>query len=387
MATIVIAGSGFAGLTTAIQLKRRLRHTTKHRIIVVAKDARFLYRPSLPQVVFGAKELDDISFPLSPIYRRLGIEFRVDPILDIDPVDRKVNTASATLSYDKLVVALGEHLAFEEIGGLNEFGYSLCTAEGALALRDALKRYQGGPVVVGWAQYAQTGGPAFEIALQLSHLLSRRQLQGPIQFVDPLPTLWAPAGPHASQFLEGVFAERGITRLGPVNIQGVYSDRVVLADGRELPSVLSIITPPFRGVAAQTSLAHGHVRNWLETGYNMRSLAYPDVYVAGSAVAFDGPKQGHTALLQAEVVASNLARELSGADTAERVYDHEMSCVLDLGRGQGLFVRRSLWNSLHEEVKVGRQWPLVKAALGYTFVKTPVFKRWGLTMPTAKIRT
>ncbi|PSR20336.1 MAG: sulfide-quinone oxidoreductase [Sulfobacillus acidophilus] len=388
MATIVIAGSGFAGLTTAIQLKRRLKRLgSHHRIIVVAHDSRFLYRPALPQVAFGNKQPEDISFPLAPIYRRLGIEFYVHTVLDIDPVARRVVTTGDSLSYDKLVVALGEHLAFDEIPGLAEFGHSVCTAQGALALRQALAQYQGGPVVVGWAQYVQTGGPAFEVALEVSHLLKRRQLTGPIQFVDPLPRLWAPAGAKASQFLEEVFAENNITRFGSVNIQRVYADRVLLSDGRELPSVLSIITPPFRGVAAQTALAQGHARNWLETGRNMRSLTYPDVYVAGSAVAFDGPKQGHTAMLQAAVVAANLTRDLAASENAEQLYDHEMSCVLDLGSGQGLFVRRTLWNSSREEVLVGRKWPVLKAALGYTFVKTPVFKRWGLTMPSPKVRT
>jgi sulfide:quinone oxidoreductase len=381
MATIVIAGSGFAGLTTAIQLKRRLRRLGSHRIIVVAKDSRFLYRPALPHVVFGNKQPEDISFPLAPIYQRLDIEFHVQTILDIDPVAHRVHTTGGPISYDKLVVALGEHLAFEEIPGLWEFGHSVCTAEGAVALRKALAQYQGGPVVIGWAQYAQTGGPAFEIALEFSRLMAQRRLTGPIQFVDPLPTLWAPAGPEASKFLERVFAERGIVRFGPVKIQRVYPDRVLLSDGRELSSVLSIITPPFRGVAAQTALAQGQPRNWLETGHNMRSVTYPDVYVAGSAVAFDGPKQGHTAL-----VVSNLARDLSGAESSERVYDHEMSCVLDLGSGQGLFVRRTLWNSSRSQVQVGRKWPVLKAALGYTFVKTPVFKRWGMSMPSGKVR-
>jgi len=385
VADIVIAGSGFAGLTTAIQLNRRLRSSRGDRLQVIAQDSRFLYRPSLLQVAFGSKGLDDISFPLAPIYRRLGIEFVIDEIRDIDPSSQIVHTRSAEYPYDKLVVALGEHLAFEEIPGLAEFGHSVCTGEGALELRQALSTYRGGPVVIGWAQHAQTGGPMFEVALEFSHLLSRRHLQGSIHFVDPLPTLWAPAGPEASKYLEKIFAQHAITRLGPVQIERVLADRVVLSDGRELPSVLSIITPPFRGHPAQASLAQGHPRNWLQTGHNMRSLTYPNVFVAGSAVAFEGPKQGHTALLQAQVVASNLANELLGNGNAERLYDHEMSCVLDLGKGQGLFVHRSLWTSLHHDVKAGRQWPLMKAALGYTFVKTPVFKRWALTMPSKKM--
>lgn len=378
VAEIIIAGSGFAGLTTALQLKRHLGNRTDHHITVIAKDDQFLYRPALIPVAFGTKSLSDIQFRLSPVYRRAGIEFFASEIVDIDPKTHTVATRERRFPYDKLVVALGEHLAYDEIPGLKEYGYTVCSQQGAQALADALPRFTGGPAVVGWAQYAQTGGPSFEVALELHHYMKRRQLPGSISFVDPLPKFWAPAGEKASSYLERLFATLQIPRYGPVQIQEVSPDRVILADGRELPSQLTIITPPFRGQPAQSGLAAGQPRNWIETGKDMRSLRYPDIYVAGNATAFDGPKQGHTAMLQAEVAAHNLALDLLARPGERRQYDHEMSCVLDLGQGQGLFVRRSLWNTRHQVVKLGRRWPLAKSLLEYTFVHTPVFKQWGV---------
>ncbi len=380
MAHIVIAGSGFAGLTAAMKLKRQLRHT-EHHITVVARDAIFVYRPSLVLVAFGKKSPQSITFDLRTIYRRTRIQFVEATISSIDPEAKTLMTPEGPLPYDKLIVALGEKLAYEEVPGMREYGYNVCTPEGALALKDALGRYQGGPAVVGWAQNVQTGGPAFEVALELEEWIKQHKLNGTIEFVDPLPSLWAPAGPEATEFLTKIFAERHISRRGPVQIKEVKADRVILTNGDELPSVLTVVTPPFRGEDAQKSLAGNNPRDWLETGKDMQSVRYPDIYVAGSSVAFEGPKQGHTAMLQAETAAYNLSQDVLESGKPHRLYDHEMSCVLDLGMGEGLFVRRSLWSQDHQEFKVGRQWPLAKAALAYTFVHTPVFKKWGLSMP------
>ncbi len=380
MSDIVIAGSGFAGLTAALKLKRLLRHTD-HRITVLSRDATFLYRPSLVLVAFGKKSPQAISFDLRRIYRRLHIPFIVTPISSFDAKAHTIETSQGAVHYDKLIVGLGEKLAYSEVPGMQEYGYNVCTLEGALALKEALNRYHGGPAVVGWSQFVQTGGPAFEVALELQELMDHKKLSGSIDFINPLPSLWAPAGPEATEFLTKVFEERHIARHGPVQVKEVKADRVILASGEELPSVLTIVTPPFRGEDAQKSLAGDTPREWLVTGKDMQSLVDPDIYVAGSSVAFEGPKQGHTAMLQAETAAYNLSVDLLGLAKPHQLYDHEMSCVLDLGLGEGIFVRRSLWSKEHQEFKIGRQWPLAKAALAYTYVHTPVFKKWGLSMP------
>lgn len=378
MARIVIAGSGFGGLIAAVRLRRHLKNLP-HSITVVAKDTRFLYRPSLVGVAFGETELKNITFDLAPAYQRLGIEFRAATVSGIDPLSRTVATSAGDVAYDKLVVALGERLAPEEVPGLAEYGYSVCNGEEALRLRAALEQFKGGPAVVGFAQNVQTGGPAFEVALALQGRMARLQQSGSIQFVDPLPRMWAPAGPEAGEFMVRTFAERGITRRGPVTIKRVEADRVVLGDDTELESGLTILLPPFRGHEAQKALAGDNPRGWIETARTMRSTAYPDVFVAGSSVAFEGPKQGHTAMLQAEVAAYNIARDLGAVSGPEREYVHEMSCVLDLGGGEGLFVRRSLWNEEVREASLGRTWPLAKEALAYAFVNTPLFKEWGIS--------
>lgn len=380
MAKIVILGSGFAGLTAAVRLKRRLRGED-HEILVIDRSTTFVYRPSLVLVAFGHKPVRDVTFDLTATYRRLRIPFLHTEVQEVEPESKTVVTSTGPIAYDKLIVAMGEKLAVEEVPGMADYGHNVCSLSGAIRLREALKTWSGGPAVIGWSQFVQTGGPAFEVAVELRRWMTKRGWGTPIHFIDPLPKIWAPAGSAASTFMQQLFDDRNIVRHGPVQVQAVERDRVVLTNGDVLPSTLTIVTPPFRGVEAQRSLAGTNKRDWLETGRDMQSVQFPDIYVAGSATAFEGPKQAHTAMLQAEVAVDNLAADLHHAADARRQYAHEMSCVLDLGQGQGLFVKKSLWTDEHQVARVGRQWPVAKAALAYAYVKTPVFKRWGFSVP------
>lgn len=377
---IVIVGSGFAGLTAAIRLHRKLRHVS-HDLLVIDRNATFVYRPSLVLVAFGHKSPESITFDLAKTYARLHIPFMVAEVTQIEPNAKLVHTASGPVTYDKLIVALGEQLAPEEIPGMAEFGYNVCSLPAALNLNRVLQSWTGGPAVVGWSQFVQTGGPTFEVALELRRWMTQRGFYHPIHFIDPLPAMWAPAGPEAGMFLTQLFDQHQIIRHGPVQVQSVARDHVKLTNGDILPSTLTIVTPPFRGVDAQREIARSQPRDWLVTGHDMKSQDFADVYGSGSATAFDGPKQAHTAMRQAEVAVDNLVADLLQSSTPRRDYVHEMSCVLDLGQGEGLFVKRSLWSDTHQETKLGRQWPVAKAALAYAYVKTPVFKRWGLSTP------
>ena len=59
MATILILGGNFGGMTSAFELKRKLRKDT--RVVVVSKQKEFVYIPSLIWVPFGRRTLEDIT--------------------------------------------------------------------------------------------------------------------------------------------------------------------------------------------------------------------------------------------------------------------------------------------------------------------------------------
>ena len=74
MAKIVILGAGVSGHTAALHLKRLLG--SKHSITVVSPNSKWNWIPSNIWVGVGEMEKKDVIFPLAPVYRRKGIDFR-----------------------------------------------------------------------------------------------------------------------------------------------------------------------------------------------------------------------------------------------------------------------------------------------------------------------
>jgi sulfide:quinone oxidoreductase len=93
----------------------------------------------------------------------------------------------------------------------------------------------------------------------------------------------------------------------------------------------------------------------------MRVLGAERMYAAGDAVYFSGPKTGHMAVNQAEVVAENLAAELEGRAPSAR-YEHEMLLVVDAGNRDSVFLHKRLWEEGDKRVSWGPFWGWAKRA-------------------------
>ncbi len=83
MANILVLGGNFAGLTCALETKRRL-HDNSHEVTVISKTDHFLYVPSLIWVPFKERDISDIEVPLEPVLKRAGVNFIHETALKID---------------------------------------------------------------------------------------------------------------------------------------------------------------------------------------------------------------------------------------------------------------------------------------------------------------
>ena len=128
---IVILGGGFAGVTTAQELTRRLRSQgrlagrrrpagsardgpaalPRVSVTLINRDNYFVFQPLLADIISGAIETTHVVVPL----RRMlpGADVEVGHVEAIDPAAREVHVrrrlggAPFTVGYDALVVALG----------------------------------------------------------------------------------------------------------------------------------------------------------------------------------------------------------------------------------------------------------------------------------------
>ncbi len=97
--TILVLGGGFGGLVAASRLRRQLPKA--HRIVLIERDAQFLFQPSLLWLMIGLRSREKIGRPLA-VLRRKGIEIVQGEIERTDPESRTVRAGGQTYSEDVL---------------------------------------------------------------------------------------------------------------------------------------------------------------------------------------------------------------------------------------------------------------------------------------------
>ncbi|HVI71804.1 MAG TPA: FAD-dependent oxidoreductase, partial [Pyrinomonadaceae bacterium] len=108
---VLILGSGFGGLYTALHLEKKLRREAAVEITLVNRENFFLFTPMLHEVAAGDLDLTHIVNPVRKLLRRT--HFFNGNIRSINLKERRVVVAHADdnhdheLFYDYLVLALG----------------------------------------------------------------------------------------------------------------------------------------------------------------------------------------------------------------------------------------------------------------------------------------
>ncbi|KUH81095.1 MULTISPECIES: FAD-dependent oxidoreductase [unclassified Mycobacterium] len=307
MYEIVILGGGYTGMAAATGLAGRLKRRDDVRVTLVNAQARFTERLRLHQVASGQR-LNDLQIPDQ--LAGTGVEFVQGWVTGFDAQARTVRVDDATtLRYDTLVFALGSVADTVRVPGVDEFAYTLNSAQDAQLLADQLARLgDDGTVVV--AGGGLTGiEAAAEIAEQhpgLDVVLLSRQEPGSMM------------GARAQVRLHAGLERLGVRVRAGVDVVKVMSDGVALGDGEVITAQAVLWTAGVRVslVAAAGGLAvddHGRI----VTDESLRSITHPNVYAVGDAAAV---RQGYgvihgtcqSGIPTAMHVAASIARELKG---------------------------------------------------------------------------
>lgn len=355
---VVVLGSSFAGLTAALELRKKL--DDRHEVVVLDPRDHFTFIPSLIWVPFGIRKAQDVTFPLAPLYAKKGIRFINEAAAAIDPAAHTVTTTDGEeLTYDKLLVATGPRLAFEKVPGLGpEHGYtqSVCNLDHALLAEQAWERFleNPGPVVVGTAQGGSCFGASYEFLFNVKHRIKKAGLEdvAPVTFVSAEPYLghFGLGGVgDSSERVTAFFSRLGIEGLENTVITEVRDGEMELETGRVLPFAYAMIVPPFTGVdAVRDAEGLANPMGFVPVDDEFRHPQLPDVFSAGVAVAIAPPEQtpvpagvpktGHMSEHMAKAAAHNIAADITGgAHTPLPIEEMAAVCVLDAGNNGIIF--------------------------------------------------
>jgi sulfide:quinone oxidoreductase len=389
---VVVVGSSFAGMTAALELRKRL--DARHEVVVLDPHADFTFIPSLIWVPFGLREPADVTFPLAPMYAKQGIRFVNEAATRIDPDARVVTTGSGEeIPYDRLMLATGPRLAFEKVPGLGPDGghtQSVCNLDHALITREAWERFlqNPGPVVVGTAQGGSCFGASYEFLLNTRHRIAKAGLQdvAPLTFITAEPFLghFGLGGVSDSQQrVERFFDKLGIEGIANNVIREVRDGEIELEGGRVLPFAFSMIVPPFTGVdVIRETEGLGNPMGFIPVTDEFRHSELETVYAAGVDVAIAPPqetlvpagvpKTGQMSEVMAKVAAQNITADIQGGDRRSMpMTEMEAICILDAGNNGIIFkADHVLGESQHAHVMSGPQAHWAKLAFERIFLES-----------------
>ena len=339
--TVAVLGAGVGGLVAAHRLRDQLPDS--HRVVLIDRETRHLFQPSLLWLAIGKRCAEQIQRPLARLERK-GIEVVRGEIERLDPEKRTVRVEGREFIGDAVIVSLGADLAPETVPGLVETGHNLYTLEGAASLRQALARFDGGRVVVLTAAPAYKCPAApYEMAMLIEYALRRRgvhrRAQVAIYAAEPAPM--GVAGPHVSAAVRQIVEHKGIAYHPEHQVVTVdpATRRLAFANGSRAQFDLLVYVPPHRAPAVVREAGLAPVGGWVSVNRATFATRFPGVFAIGDvttvplAMGKPLPKAGVFAHAQAEVVAANLVAEWTGR-TTRRAFDGHGRCFLETGDGR-----------------------------------------------------
>jgi sulfide:quinone oxidoreductase len=342
---IVILGAGTGGTLTANRLHRRYGDGVD--IVVVDRDDRHVYQPGLLFVPFGLADPDAIVRSRRAQLHD-GIEFR---LAEVDRVETEANEVhlgdGSVLAYDVLVIASGATLLPEETEGLTGPGwgervFTFYTLEGATLLRDALRHFDRGRLVVNVADMPIKCPVApLEFCFLADWYLRARGVRERTDLIYATPLDAAFTKPVAAGHLAGMLDAKGIT-LEPEFATGrVDGERGTLVswDEREIPFDL-LVTIPLHGGAGFIARSHGlgdDLGFVVTDPHTLQSKAAENVFAIGDATNLPTSKAGSATHFEGETLTENVARLLAG-EPLEGSYDGHVNCFIESGFHKALLI-------------------------------------------------
>jgi sulfide:quinone oxidoreductase len=310
---IVILGGGSGGVVAATHLGRKLGE--RHDVILIDKRPDHIFMPAFLFVMVGERQSHDISRSLKLLEQR-KVKFIQSEVLGIDPSRQEVKLLNQSVSYDYLIVSLGLQTRPDLVSGFAEASIHPWELDGAVRLRDELATFNGGRVVVGVPLGPYRCPPApYEAQWMLDDYFKRRGIRDRVQIEfftrDPEPSgehrnpaVWMDTESRRRKIKQHYeFVVRSIDPEGKT-VSGLY--------GYKIPYDLLVMVPPHRPAQALSDCGLAETENGIRVDYETLKTKWDNVYAIGDCADLPASKSGGVAHQEADVIAHNIAAEITG---------------------------------------------------------------------------
>ncbi|RWZ87385.1 MAG: NAD(P)/FAD-dependent oxidoreductase, partial [Hydrotalea sp. AMD] len=336
MKKIVILGAGTAGTMMANHLKHELKHD-EWDIIIIDERKEHHYQPGYLFLPFDIYAPEDIIKSITEFIPK-GVHFINKRIEKIEPTTNTIAlTDGDTITYDILIISTGAKIAPEETEGMkgtewHQSVFDFYTFEGALALRNKLRDWKGGRLVVHITEMPIKCPVApLEFAFLADSYLKHKNMRDKVQITFVTPLSGAFTKPKSTEALEHLLQEKHIDIVSDFAIQEVdnANKKIIDYSGKEVPFDLLVTVPTNKGDELMARSGLGDDLNYVPTNRTtLQSKNYVNIFVIGDASNIPASKAGSVAHFEAEILTENILRYMKGEPLKEE-FDGHANCFIE----------------------------------------------------------
>jgi len=341
---LIVLGAGTAGTMAANRLRRAL--PASWSVTVVDRDDEHLYQPGLLLLPFGTYRPEQLVRSRHAFVAD-GIELLAGEVDRVDATARTVHLSDGReLAYDLLVIASGTSPRPDQTPGMlgplwRQSIFDFYTLDGAVALRDALARFDRGRLVVHVTDMPIKCPVApLEFTFLAESWLRARELRDTVELVYVTPLPGAFTKPIASERLGRLLEERKIAVEPDFLVESVDPEakELVSYDERRVAFDLLVTVPLNMGADFVARSGLGNELNHVPVDKGtLQSKAFPNIFAVGDAADLPTSKAGSVAHFAVDVLVENVVAVSEGRPPTAR-FDGHANCFIESGDGKALLI-------------------------------------------------
>ena len=377
MKNLIILGAGTAGTMMANHLVSKLSKKD-WKIHIVDQYKTHYYQPGflfLPFDTYSEEQVKKVGKNFIP----KDVNYIQQRIEKIDAANNLVELEEVTLSYDILIVATGSKIAPQEVEGMlskewQKSVFDFYTFEGALALRNKLRDFKEGKLVVHITEMPIKCPVApLEFAFLADSYFKKKGIRDKVEITYVTPLSGAFTKEFCSKSLGYLLEEKNIKIETDFAIEKVDFENNKIVDyiDKEVPYDLLVTVPTNMGDEVIERSGLGDDLNFIPTHHNtLQSLENENIFVIGDATNVPASKAGSVAHFQAETLTDNILLYINDKPLKEE-FDGHANCFIETGNKKALLIDFN-----YEQEPVTGNFPF--ATIGpLKLLKESVFNHWG----------
>ena len=345
MKKLLILGGGTAGTMMANKF-RKVMDREEWEITIVDKHRTHYYQPGFLFIPFGIYNRNDVIKPKGDFFPS-GVNVIYS---DIDRIEGEKNVVhldgGKLLHYDFLIIATGAETRPDQTPGLSESLwrkkiFDFYTIEGAVALHNFFKDWQGGKLVMAISEipYKCPVAP-IEFVCLADDYFTKKGIRDKVEISLVTPMSGAFTKPIATKMLSELLKEKNINVVPDFYIEKIDNEKqaIVSYDEMEVPfDVLTIVPVNMGSEMIERSGLAGDL-NFIPTDKEtLQSKKFENIFVIGDAADIPTSKAGSVAHFAGEILFENLLNAAEGRPLTAK-FDGHANCYIETGFGKGALI-------------------------------------------------